>query len=234
MGETLHITAITPTARDPRRATVRAGRGGPNGKGKGKVVATLPTREIEALGLHVDQPWDDALAARVEQAVHVDKAMRKAMNRLNRRAMSRRDLDRKLSDLGFDEPTRERVLNQLAKLKYLDDEALGRSLIRETRRAKPAGPRLLRQKLFQKGLDRTLIDQLLAEVRADPDAEPESEAVELARRRLAQMARLEPAARQRRLFGLLARRGFEPETINAALETLRDEIREGEDDLTQD
>ncbi|MFW6058643.1 MAG: regulatory protein RecX [Phycisphaeraceae bacterium] len=216
MSDPPRITSITPTARNPRRATVRVGR---------KVVATLPTKQIDELGLSVDQPWDEALAARLQQAAQVDKAMRKAMNRLNRRAMSRRDLDRKLHDLEFDQATRQHVLDRLTELKYLDDEALGRALIRETQRARPAGPRLLRQKLFQKGLDRKLIDQLIAETR--DTADPEAEAVTLARQRLRRMSRLDPPARQRRLFGLLARRGFEPETINAAMETLRDEIVDG-------
>ena len=219
MSDAPRITAIKPTARDPQRVTVRVGR---------KVVATLSVRQAEALGLHVDQPWDTALAAQVEQAAQVDKAMRKAMNRLNRRAMSRRDLDRKLRDLEFDEPIRQRVLDRLTELKYLDDEAFGRALIRETQRAKPAGPRLLRQKLFQKGLDRKLIDQLVGEVRDTSD--PEAEALALARRRLRQMSRLDAAARQRRLYGLLARRGFEPQTINAAMEALRDEIIGGDAD----
>jgi regulatory protein len=209
------ITSITPTARDPQRATVRVGR---------KVVATLSMKQIDELGLSVDQPWDEALAQRVERAAQHDKAMRKAMNRLGRRAMSQRDLDRKLRDLAFDEPTRQSVLDRLVELKYLDDEAFGRALIRETQRAKPAGPRLLRQKLFQKGLDRTLIDRLLAETRDQADAE--AGALALARKRLAQMDRLDPPTRGRRLYGLLARRGFEPETINSVMETLREEMGE--------
>ncbi len=134
-----------------------------------KVVATLPVSQIEALGLAVGQAWTDALAAEVSVAAVQDKAMRQAMSRLNRRALSRRDLDRKLRDLDYDEAVRQRVLDRLTELKYLDDEAFGRALIRETQRGKPAGPRLLRQKLMQKGLERSLIDRLIAEMREQSD-----------------------------------------------------------------
>lgn len=213
MDHPQQITAIAPTARHPQRSTVRVGR---------KVVATLPTARIESLGLHIGQTWDAALANRVAEAVEDDKAMRKAMNRLNRRAMSRRELDRKLGKLEFAEPTRQRVLDRLAELGYLDDEAFGRALIRETQRGKPAGPRLLQQKLFQKGLDRALIERLIAETR--DEADPTEQAIALARQRLRQMQRLDAPTRTRRLYGLLARRGFEAETIREAMEAMASEL----------
>lgn len=211
------ITAIVPTARNPQRASVRVGR---------KVVATLAMQRIDALGLTVGQAWDEALAAKVAAAAEEDKAMRKALNRLNRRAMSRRDLDRKLRELEFAEATREQVLDRLTELGYLDDEAFGRALIRETQRGKAAGPRLLQQKLFQKGLDRALIDRLITETRGEHDEA--EQAVALARQRLRQMRRLDAATRRRRLYGLLARRGFEGETIDAAMEAVREELEAGE------
>lgn len=215
MEQPAKITSIRPTARNPQRATVRVGR---------RVVATLAMQRIEALGLAVGETWDEGLAERVAEAATEDQAMRKAMNRLNRRAMSRRDLDRKLRDLDFDEHVRQKVLDRLTELGYLDDEAFGRALIRETQRARAAGPRLLRQKLFQKGLDRTLIDRLLREARDAGEQDDAERATALARQRLAQMQRLDPATRQRRLYGLLARRGFETDAIDAAMQAIRDEL----------
>ena len=215
MADPARITAITPTAHDPQRATVKVGR---------KSVATLSLALIDELGLSVDQPWDEALAQRVDEAAQYDKALRKAMHRLTRRAMSRHDLDRKLRDLEFESEVRQRALDRLTELGYLDDEAFGRSLIRELQRAKPAGPRLLRQKLMTKGLDRTLIDQLVEEATADTDDyEP---ALELARNRLTQLHRHDPTTRLRRVHGLLGRRGFDADTIRRVMETLRSEVDE--------
>ena len=218
MSQPPRITAIKPSARHPDRAAIHVA---------GRAVATLPTRLIADLGLQCDQPWTDSLARQVEQASQVDQAMRRAINRLNRRALSRRDLDRKLKQLDFDQPIREKVLDRLTELNYLDDRALGRALIRDIMLRKPAGPRLLRQKLFQKGLDADLIDQLIDETTQDTDAVDQCR--QLARTRLAGMSRLDTAARQRRLWGLLARRGYESDTINQAMQSLAREIHHGAD-----
>jgi regulatory protein len=210
------ITAIKPTQRDPKRVTVRVGR---------KVMGTLPISKVHELGLEVGQVWDDALAERVAQAGAFDKALRQAMNRLNRRALSRRDLGQKLHGLGYDEPVREAVLDRLTELKFIDDEVYGRALIDATMRRKPAGPQLLRQKLYQKGIDRSLIERLVSEATDAQDLAPG--AVELARKKLRTLQRVDPETRKRRLYGLLARRGFNPDTISSVMAELADELAEG-------
>lgn len=205
MADATHITAIKPTQRDPDRATIRVA---------GRVVATLPRHHIADLGIEVGTVWDEALAQRIAEAAAYDKALRQAINRLARRGRSRRELDRKLRELGHDEPVRQRVLDRLVELGYLDDEALGRQLLIEIQSRKPAGPMLLRQKLMQKGLDRELIDRLVTE--AVDDSDQAEQALALLRQRLRSMQRLDPATRKRRLYGQLARRGFAADAIRSA------------------
>jgi regulatory protein len=210
------ITSIKPTQRNPRRVTVRVGR---------KAVATLAHSKAVELGLHVGQVWDDALAERVGHAAVFDKALQQALNRLNRRAMSRHDLDYKLKKLDYGQAVREQVLDRLTEMRFLDDEAYARALIDATMRRKPAGPQLLRQKLYQKGIDRSLIERLVGEATDAQDLAPG--AVELARKKLRTMQRLDLQTRKRRLYGLLARRGFNPDTISSVMAELGDEIEEG-------
>jgi regulatory protein len=210
------ITSIKPTQRNPKRVMVRVGR---------KVVATLAHSKVVEMGLHVGQVWDDALAEQVGHAAVFDKALKQAMNRLNRRAMSRYDLDFKLKKLDYAQAVRERVLDRLTEMGFLDDEAYGRALIDATMRRKPAGPQLLRQKLFQKGIDRSLIERLVGEATDAQDLAPG--AVELARKKLRTMQRFDLQTRKRRLYGLLARRGFNPDTISSVMAELSDEIEEG-------
>ena len=154
-----------------------------------------------------------------------DKALQQALNRLNRRAMSRHDLDFKLKKLGYEQSVRQSVLDRLTEMGCLDDRAYGRALIDATMRLKPAGPQLLRQKLFQKGIDRSLIEKLVGEATDAQDLAPG--AVELARKKLRTMQRLDIQTRKRRLYGLLARRGFNPDTISSVMAELGDEIQEG-------
>jgi len=203
------ITAITPTTANPLRATVKVG---------GRAKGTLSLDLIDELGLTVGQTWDGKLAERVRRGIETDKAYRQTMQRLNRRAMSRHQLDRKLRELGHDAAVAADVLDRLERAGLIDDRALGAAMIRETISRKPAGPRLLRSKLAQRGLARKLIDELLAEVEAGGD--PVGQAAELARQRLARMGDLDERTRKRRLWGVLARRGFAPDVIERALAQL--------------
>lgn len=218
MSDAPCITAIKPTKRNPDRATVRVGK---------RVVGTLSVRSIAQLGLRVGQPWDAQLEEKITSTSVYDKAMRQAMNRLNRRMLSSKRLDDKLRDLGYEPDIRQRVLDRLAELKFIDDEAFGRALIRDITLRKAAGPRLLQQKLYQHGIARSLIEQLIRETQENTD--DSAQALDLAQRKLRQMAKLDPAARRRRLYGQLARRGFTPDTIRNVMEQIADQLRDGTD-----
>ncbi|MEM9347840.1 MAG: regulatory protein RecX [Planctomycetota bacterium] len=214
------IVEIRPTQRDENRATVRVGLApGTGPKKKPRVVATLTTRIIADMGLHIGQVWTDDLARQVEGGVGQDKAMRAAMNRLSRRAMTGWMLRDKLKQLGHASAVIDQVLERLAELDLLDDEQFGRALIRETMARKPAGPVLLKQKLFQKGIRGELADRLVAEATSDTDSQ-QAAAIDFAMKRAASMMNLEHAVRERRLYGQLARRGFDPDTIRLAMDAV--------------
>ena len=204
------ITAIVSAKRKPGRYVVKV---------DGRAVATLRERSVADLGLAVDQLWDERLATDVARAAAFDKAYGDAATRLNRRAMSRRQLHDKLRQLGHDRETVDQVMDKLESLRLVDDEALGRELIRQIADARPAGAPLLRSKLMQRGLDHELIDRLLDELA--PTSEQAAEgAAELARKKLRTMTRLDPNTRKRRLWSMLARRGFDSDTIQAAMADL--------------
>ncbi|MEM6259296.1 MAG: regulatory protein RecX [Planctomycetota bacterium] len=222
------ILAIKPTQRDMNRATIRVGldkRRADGSKRKGRVVATLNSRAISDLDLQVGQVWGAHLARLVEQATGQDKAMRAAMNRLSRRAMSRWMLTDKLKTLGHEPGVIDAVMERLAELDLLDDERFGRALVREVMARKAAGPALLKQKLFQKGIRGELADKLIAEATADTEAQHDA-AIAFAKKKAASMANLDKPTRDRRLYGQLARRGFAPDTIRAAM----DAVKRGGDD----
>ncbi len=205
------ITALSAVKREPQRARVKVGR---------ETVATLTWAQIDTLGLTVGQPWDAALAQRVGEAAAYDASYRTAMQKLNRRAMSRRELVRKLAQAGHATALVEAVADRLEELGLLDDRAYGQALLRELSHGKAAGPRLMRAKLFAKGLTGPLVDELVAETDGGRDAVTQARALAKKKLAAASMQRLDPMARKRRLWGLLARRGFESDVIEAALRGL--------------
>lgn len=201
------ITAIVPDRKDPTRTIIKV---------DGRSVATVSQASIRELGIRENQPWDTQLAVQVAEAAKVDCAHRAAMQRLNRRALTTAQLASKLYRLGYAAATVQRVCRGLQQIGALDDEAFGRSLIRELQDRKPAGPRLLRQKLLQRGIEQSLIDRLIAE--SLDTADPRTTAIELARRKLPLLERHDPKTRKKRLWGMLQRRGFDEETIQEVLE----------------
>jgi regulatory protein len=203
------ITGIKATKRDATRLTVRV---------DGRVVATLPRAQIDLLGLQPGRPWDDDLIEQVERAVEMDKAHRQALSLLNRRAYSRMGLARKLRLKGYDAKLLDPILDRLTELGLLDDRAFGQAIVRELLRARPAGRRLIEAKLRQRGLDASLARELADE--ADEQSDPLEAARRLLQARAPSLARLEQRTQRRRLWGLLARRGFDPDIISQAMNEL--------------
>jgi len=210
------ISALHPTQRDPTRLTVKV---------NGRSVGTLSTKLVDDLGLAVGDVWTEHLRTTLRGALKYDKAFRAATSRLARRPMSRGQIERKLRDLDHEAEVIAQVLERLDQLELIDDQKFGEIVVRETMRAKPAGPRLLRQKLMQKGVDRALIDGLVDEATSDDDQQAES-AKELVRKKLPSLQRVDAATRQRRVYGLLARRGFTGDAVRAAMELLKGDEEE--------
>src|SRR5688572_29130381 len=138
------ITAITRSERNPNRMLVKIGE---------RTVASLPLRVVESLGLSIDGDWDDAIAERAKEVTTFEKALATAMRKVGTRPTSRRRLEDKLKRAGWEEAMVARVVERLRATGALDDEAFGRSLVREFQARRPAGPALLRAKLRQRGLD---------------------------------------------------------------------------------
>lgn len=198
-------------SRDPSRVSIRVG---------GKSVGTISRTRAEAMGLSNGDEWTDGLAARVADAVAIDKAQRYALNALARRPMSEGQMRERLKRREFSVAVADEIVAALVERGLIDDESFGRHAIEAERRRKAAGGRLLRYKLMQKKLPRDLVDRLVDEAEAGYDAVDEARA--LAEKKLATMAmrKLDPAGRKRRLWGLLARRGFGPDVIRSALDPL--------------
>ncbi len=213
------VTALTPTKRDPSRISIKV---------DGKYVGTVSDSQVIELGIAVGTDWHDELADRVVGAAAFSKALNQAMNSLGRRMLSTEQVRRKLRDKGHEPNVIARVIERLTEVGLLDDEAFGRALVNDQMKRKPAGPALLKSKLYEKGVERSLIDRLVAE--ACEQADLVDDAVRLAVSKLRSMARLDDATRKRRLWGALARRGFDADTIRQAVEQVMSADQSESDD----
>jgi regulatory protein len=143
-------------------------------------------------------------------------AMRDALRLLRRRPLGCAELRDRLARKGHESPVISRVVAELMDQGALDDAAYAKLLV-ESELRKPTGRRLLVHKLCRKRVPREVIGRVVTKALRDKD--PVADARSLAERKLTSptFQRLDAAARQRRLWSLLARRGFDRDVIETAL-----------------
>jgi len=206
------ITAIEPSRPDGNQVVIKV---------NGKKTAIVSAKSVAQLGLFVDQPWDNQLAGMVTEAALYDKALNAALTMLNRRPRSIQKLAMKLRQKGHATAVINRVTNRLVELNILNDYTFGQTLIRDAQVKKPAGTRLLRSKLLEHGIADQTIDQLIEEATM-----PHDETVEQAKKLVFKTLRTtrraqEPHVIKRRLWSMLARRGFSADIIEASLQEVK-------------
>jgi len=162
-----------------------------------------------------------------ERAASVEACREAALKLLERSRRTRSDLTRRLRDKGYVEPVIEQVLERLAGVGLVDDGEYARAYLRGRWGRRAAGWRRLEQDLRTRGVG---ADDIAAARRAlEADVGPADEVaaarrvLEQARRRL---ERRDPRERRRLQWALLMRRGFDPETITAALGSRDDALGE--------
>ena len=152
-------------------------------------------------------------------------ALEVAVHYLGTRPRTRWEISRRLRRAKVPDGEIEVALDRLTELGYVDDAAFARWWGEQRDRHSPRGRRMIEAELRQRGVGREVIDAYRQE-HAAPERSPEDAGLpgdELARARdaLARHLRGRPmpidrAARQR--VGMyLVRRGFEPDTVRAAL-----------------
>lgn len=153
-----------------------------------------------------------------ERAADPAAAREAALKLLERTRRTRADLARRLRDKGYDEPVVAEVLERLAGVGLIDDVEYARAFLAGRWGRRAAGWRVLEQDLRKRGVP----SEDIASARARfEQAQGPADEVRLARRVAEQAerryARLDPRIRRQRLYALLARRGFDGDTIAQAL-----------------
>ncbi|MGH2407268.1 MAG: regulatory protein RecX, partial [Candidatus Limnocylindrales bacterium] len=148
---------------------------------------------------------------------------------------------RRMRQLGYRQELVEVVIELLIKLGYLDDAEFARVWVESRDRARPRGAIALRRELALKGVDRAIVDAVLEEresggtgawdaaTTGESPTPDEAAADRLLARKATTLAReSDPRQRHQKAYALLARHGFSPDVISAALS------REGASESTED
>jgi regulatory protein len=145
------------------------------------------------------------------------------LRRLTASARTRAQLAQSLTDKGIPDEVADSVLDRFTELGLIDDADYAATFADSRRTRSGWSRRAIAAKLRERGVDRELIDQVMATV--GPDDEFAS-ALALGRRQWAQGS---DDTRRRRLVAMLARRGYRHEIVSsviAALEREESEVAE--------
>lgn len=193
------VKSVRSAGRDEHRVHVRVG---------GDVRLTLAKRDAELAGIAPGVGWNAMMAERAIDGLHADAARRFAMSSLRKRAQSRGQVIDKLTQRGTPRPIAQRVADELTEVGAIDDAALANAAAHAMVERRPAGRRLIEVKLRGKRLDAGMAKA--AAENAVRGRDVLADALAVARKHARSLPeKLDHAARQRRLLGALARRGFE-------------------------
>jgi len=145
-----------------------------------------------------------------------DTLRRRALDLLNHRAMSRRELIDKLVEKGEARDTAEEAANWLAEMRLLDDEGYAEQIVRHYA-AKGYGQKRVEQELWRRGITKDLWDEALE---AMPEQDDSLDRFIVSKLRGGNPDRKE----EKRIADALARRGYSWDEINAGLRRYRENL----------
>lgn len=200
------ITRIAPQ-RDPGRVSIFL---------DDQFALGISTQTAEERGLRVRQELSEEQVISLRAADALDKAVNKALLFLTIRPRSIREVRDRLKEKEVLPETIDAVIARLTGWGYVGDEGFARYWVENRGTNQPRGKRLLRQELWQKGVERETVEEALANATIDEYGD----ALTLARKRLVQVRNLDEATQRRRLGSFLQRRGYDWPTTKRALDTL--------------
>jgi regulatory protein len=125
---------------------------------------------ITAAGLRRGQEITPEEIDRLRTEDSYERAKQSAFNFISYRPRSISELRQNLSRKKYDENTVERVITRLIELDMLDDKAFARYWVEQRETFKPRSRRALNYELYQKGVKREIVDEIVAQIDEDAAA----------------------------------------------------------------
>ena len=178
----------------------------------------ITEQELLDFGLRSGDELDEETLKRLKEAAGVSNTRAAAADLIGKRAMSRRDLERKLQEKGASETEARYAAEWLEAIGALNDAEYAAALVRHYSRL-GYGPARVREKLYEKGVPRELWEGALEELPADG-----GQVDAFLRSKL--RGRPPDEKEKRRLTNALLRRGFPWGEVKAAWRRLGEEMQE--------
>jgi regulatory protein len=140
----------------------------------------------------------------------------RAMEALGSRLHSRSELHKKLMRREYGEEVVDAVLDDLARMGYVDDQRFAKTKALSAAQHKQHGRRRAFMELRKAGVSGDVADKALADVYSEHDSA--AVARRLAEKQAPRLKKLDPTVARRRLVGMLQRRGFDYDAIKPVVD----------------
>lgn len=135
---------------------------------------------------------------------------------LNIRPRSEREIRDYLNNRNANQPIIDLIVDKLKQQKFVNDIEFARMWVESRNRRKPKGKYVLQLELKQKGISQEIIDELLLD--NSKDGKELSLAIDVLERKRKKFESMDKRERFNKAGSLLARRGFNIDTIKKAIE----------------
>ena len=143
-----------------------------------------------------------------------------ALSLLAARPYSIRALQRKLIQREYSAADADDAIRRLVENRLLNDAKYAEQYARSKMLSTGVSKRRLSQDLYRKGIKGDVAAAAIANVVEQEEIDPAAVIESVARKKLAQLGDLEPVVLRRRLFGFLARRGYDLDEIKRVVSLL--------------
>lgn len=157
--------------------------------------------------------------------VEVGKLMERMYRLWNVRARSEKEVRVYLKNLSFKRKVKgqeeisdgaaELLISKLKQKRLLSDEEFARAWVEARRKTKTKGKVALKQELFQKGIDREIIEEILEQTTSEEEEQLAQQALE---RKMKIWKSLPVLDLKKKAYELLMRKGFEYEVVKDVVE----------------
>jgi regulatory protein len=142
----------------------------------------------------------------------------RALDMLEARARGVAELRRLLIRKGEPEAEVDATIERLRASGLLDDANYARQVTRSKALGAGLSKRRIQQELAKRGVAREISDDAIDEVFEDESIDEEVSIERVARKKLRMLTKVDEPTRRRRLYGFLARRGYDSDDIQRVLE----------------
>lgn len=154
----------------------------------------------------------------------------RALDMLEARARGVAELRRLLLKKGEPESDVDAAIARLQANGLLDDANFARQLTRSKAAGAGLSRRRIQQELAKRGVARDVSDDAIGEVFDEEGIDENASIERVARKKLRMLMKVDGPTRKRRLYGYLARRGYDSDDIQRVLRVVLDDGGESADD----